>query len=234
MAFFFVFAVQYIFFQSFFLLFLESICLIFKQKNADNSTIYKYSKLLSHSTGIGLFFSVCGLRTVIPCVSLWFFSLFFIFDNFFQVSFFRFFVCIWKDRRSWVFFWSSLLSISLIYYFVMWVEFTYFELFVTKPEWNFTLRLCGLLTSRFGRGLKSNICFINDESTRFRSRNVFARSFKSSANHSLLCFTSNSFEGFLKHCSWWRQRKASRNVLRELLKAIVLNLPSPPQNSAPN
>lgn len=54
---------------------------------------FKYFKLLSHSALVlsRFFFSVCGL-----CYLLILFSYFF--DNFFQVSFFRFFVCIWKDR----------------------------------------------------------------------------------------------------------------------------------------
>lgn len=62
------------------LLFLKSICLIFKQKNADNSTIYKYFKLLSHSTGIGLLFSVC--RLLFLAYRFWFFSLFSFFRQF--------------------------------------------------------------------------------------------------------------------------------------------------------
>lgn len=48
---------------SYFLLFLKSICLIFKQKNADDSTIYKYFKLLSHSAlVVDRFFCVRTLR----------------------------------------------------------------------------------------------------------------------------------------------------------------------------
>lgn len=96
-------------------LFLKSICLIFKRKNADNLPIYKYFET---SFAFNWYWNSRG-----PCFG-W---------NFFQVSISFAFE---RTRVSL----PSVISTShfsrLIYYVVMWAEFTCIELLTTKkPEW---------------------------------------------------------------------------------------------------
>lgn len=139
--------------------------------------IYKYFKLLSHSTSVfDCFFSTTD------CYSFAYLLIFFSlshFDNFFQVPIIPiyFFVCIWKDR--W-FFWSSFslfrvhnFSFSvfsdLLFRYVSWISHALN--FSHKPEHD--ERDERQQKERFLRWRKNRFSL---NSLKFFSKNVFARS----------------------------------------------------------
>lgn len=141
MAFSFVFAVHTLFCSTSFLLFFKSIRLIFKRKRPtireliSNSNVFRIQLVLDGRIW-------CADSS---CYSFWLFSLTNFFDNFFQVSFPRSLAferigdcetSLFGHLRR------AFLSLVLIYYFVMWVEFTCIELHMTKPEWKVRKQKC--------------------------------------------------------------------------------------------
>ena len=113
--------------------------------NGETPTIYKYFKLLSHSTSV----FDCFFRLLFLCV--------FFFDILFSFSFRQLLSSPhYSDFRlhlkGSLIFWSSFsrrlcffcvfrvhsisFSVFLIYYFVMWAEFACIELLTRKPEWD--------------------------------------------------------------------------------------------------
>lgn len=128
MAFFFFFAVHTFFFSLFLLSQIDMLDL--QTDHADDSTIYKYFKLLFRiqlvlDCGCLRFFLCAHCRSLRTFLVL-FSSAFF--DNFFQVSFSRIFRLHLKGFFFFGHLFSQFISLFLIYYFVMWVEFAGMEL----------------------------------------------------------------------------------------------------------